>query len=558
MSHTILMTKPESAVPAKCRAPSGSIRIGETNDSFEQEADRVAEEVMAGRRAQWSLSAVSVGAPLRRKCDCGGTGECEECKEEKKLQRRANGLAATAFAPPIVDEVLRSPGQLLDAATRAFFEPRFEQDFSEVRIHVGPKPAESASEVGALAYTVGREIVFGQRGYQPSSVEGRRLIAHELAHVVQQGAAGARPGLQRQPQGSGSGAALDSDHQKVVDAAQREASNFKCNVGAVLWGILHKHFPDDTRKVAGVGCDSGLAGLRAEFSATDPKDPRVTRSVPLIYAGKAFITSTDAARLNDRVADVGKQIEAIDDWRFDKYLIDAKDLSNPRISGQLRSLPATRLMDYRDKTKDSEVKRYAENLITFSTPTQAGAAVDPLTGNMVMTIGGVNVVIEPDVRGATGITGGDTSVKLELNPVNIPGYDYDAKVFITKFPGYSPTATLKIVTRYQAGVKPEDISGYGRGTTPEDIRNKATALRFHEGTHGEDYIEFLRTHHVPVFAGKVGDKKADFDKARKDYLDALSDWRKQINALSVEKTDCVGKTIDEFHKGEPGYKPVCP
>jgi hypothetical protein len=220
-------------------------------------------------------------------------------------------------------------------------------------------------------------------------------------------------------------------------------------------------------------------------------------------------------------------------------------------------MSAGQLIDYKNKTKDGEVKRYTESLITFSTPAQPGSAVDPLSGNMVMTVNGVNVTIQPDVRGATGITGGDTRAQLTLSPPGIPAFNTDSKGIVKDFPGYSPTATLTIVTSYQAGVKPEDISGYGRGTTPEDIRNKARALRVHEGSHGEDYIEFLRTHPLPVFTGKNGDKKKDFDDATKAFLDALSAWRKQLQAVK-NQTDCVGKTIDEFHKGEPGYKPVCP
>jgi hypothetical protein len=562
MSPALLSKKSEPAPPAKVHTASTGLRIGRPNDSFEREADRVADAVMAGGGPQWSFSRVGLGKPpLQRKCACGGSGggsgECEECKKEQTLQRHATDASCPSVVPPIVHEVLRAPGQPLDAATRAFMEPRFGHDFSQVRIHTDAKAASSAAGVSALAYTVGREIVFAPRGYRPSSFEGRRLIAHELAHVLQQGAAGARPKLQRQPAAAGQGAALDADDQKIVDAAKRESSDFKCNVGFVLWGILKKHFPEDTRKVAGTGCESGLPGLRTELAATDPKNPKATRSVPTVYAGQAFIAATDAARLNDRVADVGKEIEAIDDWRLANFLIDAKDLSNPKISGQLRSMPASQLIDYRDKTKDSEVKRYADNLITFSTPTQAGSAVDPLDGNMVMRIGNVNVAIKPDESQAPGVTGAETKPTLELSPLKIPDFEIDPKGKVTNFPGYSPAATLTIVTRYQAGKRPEATSGYGRGTTPEDIRNKATALRLHEGSHGEDYIDFVRTHPLPVFTGKNGDKAADFTKAEEAYWRAVTAWGKQLDSLSKARTDCVGKTIDKFHQGEAGYKPIC-
>jgi Domain of unknown function (DUF4157) len=125
---------------------------------------------------------------LQRKCACGGSGssggECEGCKE-KKLQRNAAG-SGPETAPPIVHEGLRSPGQPLDAKTRAFFEPRLGHDFSKVRIHSDPKANESARAVSANAYTVGNAIVFANRPSGFGDSAGLRLIAHELSHVVQQ------------------------------------------------------------------------------------------------------------------------------------------------------------------------------------------------------------------------------------------------------------------------------------------------------------------------------------------------------------------------------------
>jgi hypothetical protein len=95
--------------------------------------------------------------------------------------------------PHIVGEVLRSSGQLLDPATRAFFEPRFGHDFSRVRVHTDTKAKESAQAVNALAYTVGRDLVFGAGSFAPATSAGRRLLAHELTHIVQQNAAQSNP-----------------------------------------------------------------------------------------------------------------------------------------------------------------------------------------------------------------------------------------------------------------------------------------------------------------------------------------------------------------------------
>ena len=115
-------------------------------------------------------------------------GECADCKRKKTgIQRCANGLGAPEFVPSIVYDVLRSSGQPLDSATRAFMEPRFGQDFRNVRTHTDLNASESARSVHARAYTVGQNVVFGAGQYVPGSEAGKRLLAHELTHVVQQG-----------------------------------------------------------------------------------------------------------------------------------------------------------------------------------------------------------------------------------------------------------------------------------------------------------------------------------------------------------------------------------
>jgi hypothetical protein len=139
---------------------------------------------------------------LQRKCDCGqhtiAGGECELCQKQKEatnFQRATQNSEPetrnSGGVPPIVHDVLNSPGQPLDANTRAFFEPRFGHDFSRVRVHTDGQAMESARSVGALAYTVGRDVVFGAEQYSPGTTEGAELLAHELTHVVQQ-SAGAR------------------------------------------------------------------------------------------------------------------------------------------------------------------------------------------------------------------------------------------------------------------------------------------------------------------------------------------------------------------------------
>ena len=138
-------------------------------------------------------------AAVYRKCT-----ECEE-EEESVQMKPSGGQVATAGhareAPPMVHEASRSSGQTLDATTRAFMEPRFGHDFSQVRVHADAQAAASAKRISALAFTSGSDIVFGDGQFAPETASGQRLLAHELAHVVQQTGAAGSGKLQRAPEG---------------------------------------------------------------------------------------------------------------------------------------------------------------------------------------------------------------------------------------------------------------------------------------------------------------------------------------------------------------------
>ncbi|MGA7413492.1 MAG: DUF4157 domain-containing protein, partial [Bryobacteraceae bacterium] len=211
------------------------LEINQPGDAYEQEADRVADQVMVSVLASPDLRA---DAPLgvQRKCAlCAISGSrCPKCDAEEKeaalqrkeaasaplaipssvhevsnspvegrarqmigatLRRERTGAAASGVvsqqraAPAIVHDVLNAPGQPLKPETRALYESRFGFDFSGVRVHADAEAAESASVLNARAYTVGRHLVFANRQYAPEANAGKWLLAHELAHVVQQNAA---------------------------------------------------------------------------------------------------------------------------------------------------------------------------------------------------------------------------------------------------------------------------------------------------------------------------------------------------------------------------------
>ncbi len=161
--------------------------------------------------------------PLQRKCD--------QCRKKRQLLQRS-ALKNSSLeekgsdsAPPIVHDVLRSSGSPLDAATRAFMEPRFGQDFSQVRVHTGARASESAKAVDALAYTVGRDVVFKEGQYNPGNAGGRALLAHELAHVGQQESAPVSGSLYIADSGS-------PTERQATDSASRALNTGQANARA--------------------------------------------------------------------------------------------------------------------------------------------------------------------------------------------------------------------------------------------------------------------------------------------------------------------------------------
>ena len=176
----------QSAAPLRLQT---KLEVGAANDPLEHEADRVADQVMRMPDPAFSVS----DAPL------GLARQCTACGEEEQAMQRMPAAAAPAAASagaeaagdvaPVVAHGTSGGGHALDPETRTFMEARFGHQFAGVRLHTDAAAAHSARAVQARAYTVGNQIVFGAGHYAPKTAEGRRLIAHELAHTVQQGGA---------------------------------------------------------------------------------------------------------------------------------------------------------------------------------------------------------------------------------------------------------------------------------------------------------------------------------------------------------------------------------
>lgn len=221
------------------------LTVNAPGDAHEQEADRVAERVISTPAPE---TGQAPGGAVQRLCN-----ECEqelapptvdgekarrqplEEEQEEEIQTKAKAAQGPAGAMPVSPALagridgLHGGGRPMPSAARAFFEPRFGADFSDVRLHHDAPAAETARALRARAYTLGRDVVFGPGEYAPDSPEGRRLLAHELTHVLQQRGHRARPGqgaprLQRWELGEEPVPAgwqlVPEEHRARVDAAE--------------------------------------------------------------------------------------------------------------------------------------------------------------------------------------------------------------------------------------------------------------------------------------------------------------------------------------------------
>lgn len=246
------------------------LTVGASHDPAEAEADTIADRVMRMPTAAGPIGASRGG--VQRKC---AACESEDTQVRRKTQSPAGGMAA----PAIVSDVLASSGQPLDAATRGFMAPRFGRDFANVRIHTGERAARSAAAVGAKAYTVGQNIVFGDGQYAPRSDGGARLLAHELTHTIQQD--GGAPSVRR--------AQLDIKDANAMGPLQandrRAAASCpitcdRANVGTLHAMALFNH----TSRGAALPNNTGADGIGAQLHFIKGANPP---------AGNACASCTD-------------------------------------------------------------------------------------------------------------------------------------------------------------------------------------------------------------------------------------------------------------------------
>jgi hypothetical protein len=268
------------------------LAIHPSGNALEQEADRVSEQVLSQPdqcTAPGRVSEAPTG--VQRECSCGGTcAACQGHDEEEHLQMKAvpsSGLGQAAVAPPIVHQVLDSPGQPLDAATRAFMEPRFGHDLSSVRVHTDSQAAGSAKQIHAQAYTVGQDVVFADNKFSPTTPEGRRLLAHELVHTIQQ---------------SGNHRGSEAKHPSTME---REAEHGASQVVTGKNAPAVTNFPIQVAMSPEAGCELCRTG-RSSSSKSTPDVLRFT-------ATKEEVTATTLTTWAVRQLREGKNVQRLVD-----------------------------------------------------------------------------------------------------------------------------------------------------------------------------------------------------------------------------------------------------
>ncbi|MBK8983218.1 MAG: DUF4157 domain-containing protein [Ignavibacteria bacterium] len=178
----------EKNIAAKSKTNSNKVffqpklTINPPDDQYEREADSVADQVMRMpfNKNENNFFNTSLVNYIQR--------QCAECEEEEKMQRKENSNSEVKASNSLESYVgsIKSGGNALPDSVRRFFEPRIGFDFSNVRIHNDSVAAKSAQSINALAYTSGNNIVFNEDKYSPDTDSGKKLLAHELTHVVQQ------------------------------------------------------------------------------------------------------------------------------------------------------------------------------------------------------------------------------------------------------------------------------------------------------------------------------------------------------------------------------------
>lgn len=558
--------KKETKKPAKTESEKlreGNARMAEDQRKFRESMKTPAQKAEDEAFMQWYImkqtqdpgSALYIPGMVPKKEIYGP----EEKKKEETapVQRKeANSSGHSPGRSSSVHQVLKSPGRPMDTITRNLMESRFGHDFSEVRLHTGAHSALSARSMNAHAYTSGKNIVFAPGKFTPETKDGQRLLAHELTHVIQQG--------QAKEIGNSNFAVQQTSKANTIQRKdgpdKPSTANTKKAIKAQkqVWDDLREFFPADIGKVAGTGYRESIDSLETNFA--EEKAEGVSTSAPIIMVGKSYVAESDSDK---RKAILKKEIVKIDEWRFNQARIDNNDLANADIKAKLQDMDAQAKLSYSERLKtqkyiqNDQVVEYLKKVMQ-STPIVSGATLRD-TGGFELKVENIKIIVLPDkYNSSEASTGAVTKVDRTDSSTDVgktPAWkSKGGKITELDFVPIIPDIEFTIQTHYSSGAKPRDTSGYGVGTRPEDTTDEVKTLGFHEGSHGLQFIKSIKAgvamNKYPMYPLKVGDSSDGVEESHQRYRQQVTQFRDMIKKAlqeNIQKVDCVGKTIEEYH-----------
>ena len=497
-------------------AIQAKLSISEPGDEYEREADQVADQVM--RMAEPEVSAQDLeqgenGAPeIQRKCAA--------CEEEEQVQRQAGeeslpGEASTEAGAGMSAElesgigVLRGRGQPLPESARDYFEPRFGYDFGEVRVHSGGRAAALARAVSARAFTYGGDIVFAPGEYATETPAGRRLLAHELVHVVQQ-----TPGAMMRK-------AVPRTHRTIPQIIQRVCSGGKKETANAILSDKEEDYRKAVR--AGKYCkDTGFTGIFHEGRCYREVPP--TRGFPggdqvcFDDAGKCTENSPDVvSAVNGLNRDGTCAIEKIPNpvtrggQRTGGHIIGDICREDPKLCGQIYGSALGIEMGIAfPHGIDSRLGKVAIPAILGFLGGELGKRGLPLLNGFARKHGfqptislGLGLGSDPAVGLGVGIEKGDPLPRIPVNTYLTLGIDSS----LTDDPGARSTFLAKVGVRIDPGKKGGlfAVGSLGAGVAVGSEVSGATAAEFGAGFRVTEFLDVQLVRETVSGAGERGD-----------------------------------------------------
>ena len=254
----------------RSHALQAKLTVNPPDDIYEKEADQVAEIVTK-----------SPGAAIQRQ---------EEEPEEEEEEETASRKMAVSRTPEVSEDVegrinaARGSGEALPDSVRASLEPHFGRDFSDVRVHAGAEADALSQQLGAKAFTTGQDIFFRSGDYQPESEEGKKLLGHEMTHVVQQGgAAVSRQAVETEEKAP----AGEREAEEALDEAKAKAISdmSTANIRALLYQAAHCQqigAEQSAQSALDQASNEALASLKRKAKAFDVKASSMTMAKALL------------------------------------------------------------------------------------------------------------------------------------------------------------------------------------------------------------------------------------------------------------------------------------